>query len=230
MLKRLFAIATGDDPIKKAERHFAEMLQLVEGMIIAASEFYWGEPESPEQRTEFYAKDVRVNKLEREVRRAVITHLSGSAMADVPYSLMLMSLVKDVERIGDYAKNLTQVPRMSQREGTERQLPNDEVVGELREIANGVETLAHEAPLIYTASDVERARELTVSGRSAAKRCDKLIRDIASAGYPGHLAVDLALATRFYKRIQGHLLNLLSSILMPLDKLDYFDEDAIPHD
>ena len=230
MFKRLFAIATGDDPIKKAEDHFTEMLQLVERMIIDASEFYWGEVKSPEQRTEFYAKDVRVNKLQREVRKAVITHLSGSAMADVPYSLMLMSLVKDLERIGDYAKNLTQVPAMSHREGTERQLPKDDVMGELREIANSVETLAHEAPLIYNASDVERAKELTVSGRSTAKRCDKLIGRIAAADYPGHLAVDLTLATRFYKRIQGHLLNLLSSILMPLDKLDYFDEDALPYD
>ena len=230
MFKRLFAIATGDDPIKKAEGHFAEMLQLLEEMIIEASEFYWGEAKSPEQRTEFWAKDVRVNKLEREVRKAVITHLSGSARADVPYSLMLMSLVKDLERIGDYAKNLTQVPDISHRKGTERQLPNDEVVGELREIANGVETLAREAPLVYNASDVERAKELTVSGRSVAKRCDKLISTIAAAEYPCHLAVDLTLATRFYKRIQGHLLNLLSGVLMPLDKLDYFDEDALPHD
>ena len=229
-MKELFAITTGDDPIKKAESHFTEMLQLVAEMIIDASEFYWGEPKSPEQKTEFYAKDARVNRLQREVRRDVVTHLSGSARADVPYSLMLMSLVKDVERIGDYAKNLTQVPRMSQREGTERQLPEDDVVGELREIAKGVEALAHEAPLIYNASDVERAKEFTVSGRSTAKRCDKLIGRIAAADYPGHLAVDLTLATRFYKRIQGHLLNLLSSILMPLDKLDYFDEDALPYD
>ena len=230
MLKKLFAIATGDDPIKKAEESFTEMLVLVEGMVIEASAVYWGQSMTPEQRTEFYAKDVRVNKLERKVRKAVITHLSGSAMGDVPYSLMLMRLVKDLERLGDYSKNLTEIPAISRREGGERPLPEDEVVGELREIAKGVVSLAHEAPRIYNASDLEKAKELTVSGRSAAKRCDKLINRIAAADYPGYLAVDLTLATRFYKRIQGHLLNLLSSVLMPLDKLDYFDEDAIPHD
>jgi phosphate transport system protein len=230
MLKKLFAFAAGDEPIKEAEVGFTEMMTIVEELVIEASAVYWGQDMTPERRTEFYQQDVRVNQLERKVRKAVVTHLSGSAIADVPYSLMLMSLVKDLERLGDYAKNLLEVPTMSHKDVAERKLPDDEVVGELRQIANGVETLAREAPQIYNASDLERAQELTMSARLAAKRCDALISSIAAANYPGHIAVDLTLATRFYKRIQGHLLNLLSSVLMPLHKLDYYDEDEIPRD
>ena len=230
MLKKLFALATGDEPIAEAENGFTEMLKIVEEMVLEASAVYWGGPITPERRTQFYERDVNVNMLERRVRKAVITHLSGSPNADVPYSLMLMSLVKDVERLGDYAKNLLEVPVISHGDGVDRRLPEDAVVGELRQIANGVESLAREAPQIYDSSDMERAREVTVNARSAAKRCDALIGNIAAANYPGHVAVDLTLATRFYKRIQGHLLNLLSSVLMPLHKIDYYDEDSIHRD
>ena len=36
------------------------------------------------------------------------------------------------------------------------------------------------------------------------------------------------LGTRYYKRIGGHVLNILSSVVMPLHKIDYYDEDSIP--
>ena len=38
----------------------------------------------------------------------------------------------------------------------------------------------------------------------------------------------MVLATRYYKRFAGHVLNILSSVVMPLHKLDYYDEDEIP--
>ena len=38
----------------------------------------------------------------------------------------------------------------------------------------------------------------------------------------------LVLGARFYKRIGGHVLNVLSSVVMPLHKVDYYDEDDIP--
>jgi len=37
----------------------------------------------------------------------------------------------------------------------------------------------------------------------------------------------VVLAARYYKRIESHLLNILSGVVMPLHKLDYFDEDAL---
>jgi len=37
----------------------------------------------------------------------------------------------------------------------------------------------------------------------------------------------LVLATRYYKRIGGHVLNVLSSVVMPLHKVDYYDEDVL---
>jgi hypothetical protein len=34
-----------------------------------------------------------------------------------------------------------------------------------------------------------------------------------------------ALAYRYLKRISAHSMNIITSVVMPLDHLDYFDED-----
>jgi hypothetical protein len=38
------------------------------------------------------------------------------------------------------------------------------------------------------------------------------------------------MGARFYKRTAAHVLNVLSSVVMPLHKLDYYDEDEIDVD
>jgi len=38
-------------------------------------------------------------------------------------------------------------------------------------------------------------------------------------------AVARALYFRFLKRLTAHLMNLLTSLVMPLDRLDHYDED-----
>ena len=38
-------------------------------------------------------------------------------------------------------------------------------------------------------------------------------------------AVSRALYYRFLKRITAHLMNFLTSLIMPIDRLDYYDED-----
>jgi hypothetical protein len=53
---------------------------------------------------------------------------------------------------------------------------------------------------------------------------------IAGSEHLACAAVHLTLGARFYKRINGHLLNFLSSVIMPLHKLDYYDESALPGD
>ena len=37
----------------------------------------------------------------------------------------------------------------------------------------------------------------------------------------------MVLGARYYKRIESHLLNILSGVVMPLHKLDYYDEKVL---
>ncbi|MCH8937293.1 MAG: hypothetical protein IIB90_16380, partial [Gemmatimonadetes bacterium] len=202
---------------------FAKMLSLTRDQTIRAGEIFFSKPASPEERTQIYKQDVKVNKLERKIRKQVIAHLSiAGNSADVPYSLLLMSLVKDVERIGDYAKNLAETLDVSGAI-----LPDDDTVAELREIRNGIEGTFEAVAEVFAQSDEEEAVALIRQGRDMSHRCDALIDRIAKGDYDAATTVAVTLGTRFYKRIGAHLLNILSGVVMPLHKLDYYDEKVL---
>ena len=220
MFRELISIFRADNPLGRMGDNFAKMLSLTRDQTIRAGEIFFSKPPSPEERTQIYKQDVKVNKLERKIRKQVIAHLSVAGnSADVPYSLLLMSLVKDVERIGDYAKNLAETLDVSGAT-----LPDDETVAELREIRNGIESTFEAVAEVFARSDEEEAVALIRQGRDMSHRCDALINRIAKGDYDAATTVAVTLGTRFYKRIGAHLLNILSGVVMPLHKLDYYDE------
>lgn len=221
-MRQLLNVFRGPSALDSATDDFSRMLELALSMVIRASDDFFRPALSPPERTRYYEQDVQVNQYERQVRKLVISHLSGGGSADVPYGLLLMSLVKDVERLGDYAKNLVEVPDLRRDD-----FPDDANYQELVEIKRNVVSLAKEVVPVYSNSDHERARQLTVEGRSVAKRCDQLVARVATGEYPANIVIALTLGARFFKRVEMHLLNILSSVLMPLHKLDYFDEDAV---
>ena len=82
--------------------------------------------------------------------------------------------------------------------------------------------------VVFGSADRERAIELIQKGRDTAHRCDSLITRIARRSFDAGAVTALVLATRHYKRVGGHVLNILSSIVMPIHKIDYYDEDEVP--
>ena len=223
MFRELISIFRADNPLGRMGDNFAKMLNLTRDQTIRAGEIFFSKPPSPEERTQIYKQDVKVNKLERKIRKQVIAHLSiAGNSADVPYSLLLMSLVKDVERIGDYAKNLAETLDVSGAI-----LPDDDTVAELREIRTGIEGTFEAVAEVFAQSDEEEAVALIRQGRDMSHRCDALINRIAKGDYDAATTVAVTLGTRFYKRIGAHLLNILSGVVMPLHKLDYYDEKVL---
>jgi len=223
MLKELLSILRSSEPLSEMGDNFSKMLGLTYEMTMQAGEVYFSESLQADARTTVYKMDVKVNKLERKIRKQVIAHLSlSSDKGSVPYCLLLMSLVKDVERIGDYAKNLSEV-----RDYHPAALPEDEIVGEMREIRSGIEQAFAEMSSVFEASDHERAVELIREGRDLTRRCDAVVGRVARSDYQASTATAVVMGARFYKRIGAHTLNVLSSVVMPLHKLDYYDEKRL---
>ncbi len=42
---------------------------------------------------------------------------------------------------------------------------------------------------------------------------------------PSNVGVPRALLARHFKRMTAHLMNVLTAVVMPVDRLDYWDED-----
>ena len=223
MLRDLFKIFSDRDPLSEVSDDFAKMLDLTQNMTHLAGQIFFGEEEK-RARDQVLRLDIQVNELERVIRRALLVHLAvpGNSV-DVPYSLLLMSLVKDVERLGDYAKNLAEIVDIRPEPH-----PEGQVLSELMAIRQSVTVAYQSCAKVVTSAQRKEATELIRRGRETARRCDQLITGIGSSDYDAATTTAFILGTRYYKRINAHVLNVLSSVVMPLDKVDYYDEKESP--
>ncbi len=223
MLHELLALLRGTEPNPIGDE-FTQMLQESHKATIKAGKIYFGSHVEQQKRDKLHERDKRVNKLQRKIRKRVLVYLAVRSNApNLLYCLVLMSLVKDVERIGDYAKNLTEVG-----EFCHAPLPLSQIADELRDIRRGVESGLAGAVEVVGNSDKDRALVLIREGMDLAKRCDSLLKRISNSDHDAGTTTALVLGTRYYKRICGHALNIISSVVQPLHKLDYIDVEEIP--
>lgn len=220
MLRELLSVFRSYEPLTEMARNFSRMINLTYDMTVEAGQILFDDAPSADARSGIYEKDVAVNKLERRIRKQVIAHLSiNPKSGSGPYCLLLMSLVKDVERLGDYAKNLAEV-----RDYHAAPLPEGPILDELRAIRAGAEEAFHDLDDVFETSDYERAKTLILRERDLTRRCDHLVGRIAVSGLDSDAVTAFVMATRFYKRTISHVLNVLSGVVMPVHKLDYYDE------
>jgi phosphate uptake regulator len=218
MFKELLGLLKSSNAIALMGADFSRMLKISHEITLAAGQGFFDEG-GGEGHKEIRKRDIAINKLERGVRKQVIAHLTLSrSPAEVPYCLLLMSIVKDVERIGDYAKNLAEV----RLEGG-APIPDDELGTELRDIRRIVEGTFTRVDEVFASSDAEVANALIEEGRTVTRRCDALLGKVARSDHDAATATSVVLGARYYKRIGAHLLNVLSGVVMPLHKLDYHD-------
>ena len=168
-----------------------------------------------------YETDKRINHLQRKVRKQLVEHLSMAPGSDVPISLVLMSITKDAERLGDYCKNLLEVA-----EAMDEPLGRGSHGADLVALLTEVESLFQPIAAATVNSDKEQAEQAVIKGRALAARCGELIDRLLCDELPTREAVLLALAARYLKRIALHLTNIASSVVMPLHRLDYYDEEG----
>lgn len=163
--------------------------------------------------------DRRVNEGERQIRRDLLVHASVHGETDVPALLVYMSIAKDVERIGDYAKNIYDVAAegVTIAEGEDR----DRIIA----YRDRISLMIAESSRIFARESVDEANVFLTAASEMQDEFDALVVELLHSSRPASEAVPRALVYRYFKRITAHLMNLLSAVVMPLDRLDYFDED-----
>jgi phosphate uptake regulator len=164
--------------------------------------------------------DVKVNKYERDVRRKVMTHCTVVGTSELPGGMVLVSIVIDIERIGDYCKNILD---LATAHPTKLIVPNYEP--SLRDIETNIKNIFDEAVDILRDQDVDKARQVMEAYRSqVSDTCDQMVSEIVQ-GKVNNLscgdATALALYVRFLKRISAHLKNILSSVVNPFHRIGY---------
>lgn len=214
---RSFFQGSGAHPMEHVQSVLIEMLANDRHSFDVATSALLDGADAATVGTDLRTTDHKVNEGQRTIRRELMVHASVYGTSQVSAIMIYMSIVKDVERIGDYAKNIFDVAAQGGAlSGADQE--------ELRGFRDRISTMITEAASAFADEDVAAANELIDEGDGMQDVFDAHVAALVSTDRPGSEAVPRALMYRYFKRIVGHLMNLLSAVVMPLDQLDYYDE------
>ena len=105
MFKQIFELFKSDSLYEQALKECHDMLDIDKEMFNESIKTL-RQSDTADISIDIYAMDKKINEFERDVRRKVMTHLVVSGKEDLGSGLILVSVVIDIERIGDYTKNI----------------------------------------------------------------------------------------------------------------------------
>ena len=194
-----------------------EMLQREERMFRVACDFLFlnREPE-----LDVVHQDEDINTKARIIRMLVLEHLALNPTQDLPASLVLISIVHDLERIGDYSKGLLEVGKVYAEKS--RGGKYAQACQEMREMIAPLFGMTRRA---FAKSDLEVARVVMERHREIKARSDQIVKALSEdREIKANEAVVYTLGARGLRRISAHLSNITSSVTNPFDKIG-FDMD-----
>ena len=222
MTSEIFKMLRGKSLIKKALDEFISMIADCGYLYDEAWKILITEKSIEHIPQYFYNKDIEVNEQEKRIRKLLFEHLSINPRHDLSGALILMSLVKDAERIGDYSKNLLEAGILYRGNIKGMNFFNRLEVNQKR--------IADNFPILKKAfqeSDEKLAKQILNSYTPIKRECDKVLNDIFEEKLSPNEAVVAALLTRYFKRINSHMSNIASGIVYPLDEIDFVTGDIL---
>jgi len=202
----------------------AETLELAEKMLSMTREMFfeavWSlrESDTGQLRIDIYQHDKTINKLERDVRKKVLTHLLITEKSEIVSGLTLANVVTDIERIGDYTKNIADLATLHKA-----LLSGSEFEATITGIEQKVKEFFDLTVKAFPESDADLARRVLNGykdvSRDSAILTNTLVKGECQCSVSD--AVTLALYSRFLKRVAAHLFNVCTSIVNPYHRIGF---------
>ena len=209
-----------EDLLSEAWEKSLEMLDLSHNMFVKSVKKS-KKQESLSVLKQLKNRDKEINKYQREVRRKIITHVSlQNNINDISSIMVLMNMVVDIERIGDYSKNILDLAiYYPERLNTKILHP------ELHEIEQVVKSRFDKTVDAIKTEDVELASKL-IKGfkKQVTTASDRIVNNIISGELnleSGSESAATVLYARYLKRIGSHLKNITTTVINPIDSIGY---------
>ncbi|MDX1468119.1 MAG: PhoU domain-containing protein [Acidimicrobiia bacterium] len=213
----MFSIFRDADQLETVEKQLLEMFGACQDAFRLACEAVFGEADVEEWGNRLESIDKDLNKTERAIRRELLIHGTvRGAETDLGLMLVYMAVAKDIERIGDYCKNIWNLAQMG---------INFAGADDHRELQKHRERVAELIELSLSAfgnQDADAVHELIPAIRDDTRHYDDHLVQFVRSDRPGSYAAPRALFYRYIKRISAHLANTLTSVVMPVDRLDFY--------
>lgn len=213
----MFSIFRDADQLDTVEEQLLEMLASCQDTFELACGALFREADVKESGDQLALIDTDLNKTERAIRRELLIHGTVRG-AEMNQGLMLayMSVAKDIERIGDYCKNIWNLAQMGIdfSNGEDR----DELMGHRQD----VKVLLKDSLDAFGEQDMEKVHDLVPRIKEDTVHYDNHLVEFVNSDLPGRIAAPRALWYRYLKRISAHLSNVLTSVVMPVDRIDFY--------
>ncbi len=203
--------------LDEVQNILVRMLEDGHDIFVTACNALFGGGKSKATKREVRSTDKEINQAQRDVRRHLMVHAAVNN-AELPLVLQYTSIVKDAERIGDYAKNIYDLVKY----GANFDKASDRE--HLETYRDAVAQLILDAAAAFGAKDAEEAQRLISKADGFLSDYDDRIQESYNSDGPASHAVARALYFRFLKRTTAHVMNVLTSLVQPLDRLDHYDE------
>jgi Na+/phosphate symporter len=153
------------------------------------------------------------------VRKDVFNHLILTEGEQLSSGLVLVSIVIDIERIGDYTKNIVEIAQ-----NHPQRLHGGMFEDDLIRIEESVDNNFRRTIDVFKHSYEEAARQLIKEFKWIPKTSDKDLMELVQArdsSISSGSSAALALYFRSLKRINGHLRNVTTSVINPFHRIGY---------
>ena len=220
MWKELTNIWKANDLSKQAWDQCCEMLELSKN-IFSQSIIYLREAQDIETLKKLKKRDKEINEFQQEVRRKVLTHYSiQSEKVDIANGLILINTVVDIERIGDYCKNILDLAI-----NHPTQIISEEISEDLATIENEVQSRFDKTCEAINKQDTNIAKDMMKDYREQlAGKSDEIVNNVLNGqldfGSSSKTAA-VTLYARYLKRIGAHLKNITTTLVNPFDSICY---------
>ena len=213
MFGDFFKIWQKSSLLNEATEETNKMLEMTKDMYVFSLRVLM---DNEKEVSDIYKLDQELNQMQISVRRKVLEHLSINPKQDTTGALILVTIVVDIERIGDYAKNLIELAHLYPERlcGT--------YCDRVHKFETEITKIFDNTIKAFKEADETLAEQVMSTHAKLAPEVEKLIEDIINdKTLAGREAVIYALLARFLKRVSAHLKNVASSVVNPFHRLGY---------
>ncbi len=218
MIEEIIEAWKKEDLLKQSLRIISNMFDTTHLMFEAAK----SELENSEKNLSkdyITQKDIEVNQMQIEVRRKVLEHLSFSPAQDITASLVFLYVVNDLERIGDYCKNMEDEALVHNKHASPK---NKDYPERISKVAERVSKQFLKTKNAFLENDKIKANEIVNEYSEIKKSINEIITGLEKESrMSSGRAITHALYTRHIKRVAAHLKNIASSVVNPFDRVGY---------
>lgn len=163
-------------------------------------------------------EDIELNKFEIEIRKKIFEHLSINPSKDLAFSLIIVDVARDTERIGDYCKNIYKLAI---------EFPNVNKEGkywaELKSMSVYLEELIENIHTAFRGANQDIANQAIANYRKAIYMpAWELIKNVANDNSLNNRETAvLILIARYFRRISAFSINIATSVVNEFPKIRY---------